>query len=104
VREHGFARTPTSATVRDRCTDRGERVSRAAVNFILTGLAYTGHTPRPEDEARSLAARFADQVETLCSNARLDLSGQEIATLRTWIAPDEPSQPETPRTEPDEQP
>jgi hypothetical protein len=90
VDENGFQRTPTSRAVRDRCVEAGEPISRAAVNFVLTGLAYAGRTPRPGDDAAGLAAVFTENALRLCENARMELSAAEMAALRGRINPWEP--------------
>ena len=87
VAERGYTRNGTSREVRNRCAERGEQVGRNAINFVLTGLAYIGRTPRPEDTATDLASVFAENAVTLCANARLELSAEEADLLRRWIAP-----------------
>jgi len=86
VAAHGFSRTGTSRAVRDRCAERGEHVGRGAVNFVLNGLLYAGRPPRPGDDAGTLALAFADNAVVLCQNARMELSAEEIAHLRSWIS------------------
>jgi hypothetical protein len=85
VAAHGFNRTGTSRAVRDRCLERGEHIGRGAVNFVLNGLLYAGRPPQPGDDARTLASSFSDNAVLLCQNARMELSGAEVAHLHAWI-------------------
>jgi hypothetical protein len=87
VNAHGYSRNVTSRVVRDRCAARGAAVGRNAVNFVLTGLTYAGHSPRSGDTAAVLAAAYADNVLALCQNARMELSDHETALIREWLLP-----------------
>jgi NYN domain len=72
--------------VRDACGDRGARVTRAAIHFVLQGLQFAGVDWRTEgQDAGALASEFADNVIRLCLNARMELTGEEVDELRSWI-------------------
>lgn len=73
-------------TVRDACAARGARVTRAAIHFVLQGFQFAGVDWRAEGrDAGTLAQEFADNVIRLCLNARMELSGEEVEELRSWI-------------------
>jgi hypothetical protein len=65
---------------------RGARVTRSAVHFVLQGFQFAGVDWRSaERDAGVLAAGFADNVIRLCVNARMELTGEEMERLRSWI-------------------
>jgi NYN domain len=72
--------------VREACADRGARVTRSAVHFVLQGFQFAGVDWRSAGrDASALAAGFADNVIRLCVNARMELTGEEVGLLRSWI-------------------
>lgn len=73
--------------IRESCVDRGARVTRSAVHFVLQGFEFAGVDWRSADrDAGILASEFADNVVRLCVNARRELTGGEVERLRSWIA------------------
>jgi hypothetical protein len=73
--------------IRDACVSGGARVTRSAVHFVLQGFQFAGVDWRgPDRDAAVLAAGFADNVIRLCQNARMELTGEELEQLRSWIA------------------
>lgn len=86
VGEHGYDFLDTAKRVRDRCRDGGNPVSRADVDFVLRGLVFRGH--RFEEHANGaadLAARFADNVRSLCLREQIVLDAPTEKTIRSWI-------------------
>jgi hypothetical protein len=84
-----FNLTLTSKSVRDRCADDGESVSRSDVAFILRGIQFSGYrlALRPEaPRAGELAQAFARNVLVLCREAQMELSEAEQDQVRRWIA------------------
>lgn len=72
--------------VRDACVARAARVTRSAVHFVLQGFHFAGVDWRsPGRQASNLAEGFADNVIRLCLNARMELTDDETAQLRSWI-------------------
>jgi hypothetical protein len=79
-------------TIRDACADRGVRVTRTAIHFVLQGLQAAGADWRTAGrDASTLAGEFADNVIRLSLNARMELTDEETGELRTWIGGGEPS-------------
>jgi hypothetical protein len=88
LRDSQYFLTATSRAVRDRCIERGRPVPRRAINFILQGLTYAGHKFEANplnDTAAVFAEVFKENVLTLCKNAQLVLSDDELELLRQWI-------------------
>jgi len=86
VDEHGYDFLDTAKRVRDRCRDSGNPVSRADVDFVLRGLVFRGH--RFEEHANAaadLAAKFANNVRSLCLREQIVLDVPTETTLRNWI-------------------
>lgn len=80
--------TATSRAVRDRCIEHGSPVARRAVNFILQGITYAGHKFEENplnDTAEDFADAFKDNVLTLCKDAQLVLSEDELKLLSQWV-------------------
>lgn len=81
--------TRTSKTVRDRCVEKGVPLARSEVNFLLTGLYYSGYQlgkEIPVDVAK-LAAKLIENTITLCRNAQFQLSEGDIKLIQAWIIP-----------------
>jgi hypothetical protein len=86
-------------TIRDACAARGVRVTRAAIHFVLQGFQFAGVDWRTAGRDTSiLAAEFADNVIRLCLNARMELTRQEVAELRSWITAGNQVQPQSTAT------
>lgn len=83
--ERPFALTETSKAVRDRLIERGAGVSRAAVNFVLQGLIYSGHGLPAGSSPRDLAVAFSKNVRTLCRNAQMELSEEDLESIQMWL-------------------
>jgi len=80
--------TRTSKTVRDRCVEKGIPLARSQVNFILTGLLYSGYQlgkEMPVDISK-LAAKLIENTITLCRNAQFQLSESDIELIKIWMA------------------
>lgn len=90
INENGnYQWTRTSKTVRDRCVEKGIRVARSHVNFILTGVLYSGYQlgkEIPVDPAK-MAAKLIENTITLCRNAQFQLSESDIRMIQAWITP-----------------
>src|SRR5437660_3697096 len=87
----GYHLITTGRTVRDRCAERGEAISRQNINWILRGLSYAGafKTEGPLD-ARELAVAFRENVLKLLRSAGLTLDETELALLDAWLLLGEP--------------
>ena len=88
INENQYHLTRTSKTVRDRCVEHGAPVGRAHVNFILIGIGYGGHRLGEElpEDPHALAQALIQNTLNLCGTAQLNLSENEIAQIRQWIA------------------
>lgn len=76
------------ADVRDRVAARGvsDAVSRGAVNFVVTGLVYSGADPREGQlSPQELAQRWRDNVLDLCRQSGMQFNDADRAALDTWI-------------------
>ncbi len=80
-----FVFSETSKVVRDRSVERGQPVSRAAVNFVLQGLIYSGYGLPSGSTAHTLAEAFANSVRTLCRNAQMELRDKDAAAIQAWF-------------------
>jgi hypothetical protein len=83
----GSGNAAAERVTRDVCGQRGMPVSRAAVRFVLVGYQY-GHVEwtNPELDAVALAEAFTGNVLRLARDAQMDLSADEEAQIRSWIA------------------
>lgn len=80
------SQTVVEQRVRDACQERGARVSRPAVHFVLQGFYFAGVNWRETGrQSRELADAFADNVLRLCINSRMELTGEEKDALHSWI-------------------
>ena len=78
--------TTVSKAVRDRCKTQEVPVARQHVNFVLRGIAFTGHRfGERRESARILADRLLANTLNLCENAQLLLSETEMDLLRRWF-------------------
>jgi len=87
VNENGYQMTQTSKTVRDRVTERGGRLARSHVNFILTGLYFAGYRfdPGVHQTAGQLGDVLVQNTITLCKGAQVELTPEEAEMVRSWI-------------------
>lgn len=81
-----FSRTETSKRVRDDCVEHGTAVGRAAVNFVINGLLLSGADLDESPDAAALAEVWADNVLGLCRGARIELSDDDVSTIRRWVS------------------
>ncbi|NOX61497.1 MAG: NYN domain-containing protein [Chloroflexi bacterium] len=85
LKEQNYNLTRTSKSVRDRCIEQGESISRADVSFVLKGIIYKGHRFSKRDTPRGLAKIFRDSVLTRCEDVELDLSDEDKKLVDYWI-------------------
>lgn len=84
---HGYSFLDTAKRVRDGCRDAGNPVSRADVDFVLRGLVFRGHRfDEHSNAAVDLAAKFANNVRSLCLREQIVLDVQTDAAIRHWIS------------------
>ncbi|MBD7917719.1 NYN domain-containing protein [Cellulomonas sp. Sa3CUA2] len=85
VAAHPFDRVTTSRRVHEACQQSGAKVGRSTINFVISGVLYTGLSldakPTPEEVARS----WADNVIGLCRGARMELTNGDAAAIRAWV-------------------
>lgn len=82
----GEALNVVEPRIRDACVSRGAHINRSAVHFVLQGFQFAGIDWRSaERDPSTLAEGFADNVIRLCLNARMELTDDEVAQLRSWI-------------------
>jgi hypothetical protein len=88
VDEHGYFLHRTSKAVRDRCIEEGSPIARSSVNFILRGIAFSGHRlgQSPHEEPVAIAEHFASNVQVLAESAGLPLSPEDRAHLDAWLS------------------
>ncbi len=88
VNQHGYFLHRTSKAVRDRCIEEGSPIARGSVNFILRGIAFSGHRlgMAPSEEPVAIAERFAANVQALAESAGLALSPADREHLDGWLA------------------
>ncbi len=87
INERGYQLTRTSKTVRDRCVEKGAPIARSHINFVLTGIAYTGYRfgQEPPESAGRLGEALVQNAINLCRTAQLDLCNDELSQIRDWI-------------------
>jgi len=85
VAAHPFDRVATSRRVHEACQQSGAKVGRSTVNFVISGVLYTGLSldakPTPEQVARA----WSDNVIGLCRGARMELTNGDAAAIRAWV-------------------
>ncbi|MCW7752546.1 NYN domain-containing protein [Desulfobotulus sp. H1] len=86
INHSGYNMTTVSKAVRDRCKEKEVPVARQHVNFVLRGIAFTGHRfGEGKETAQVLAERLLANTLNLCENAQLSLSEGEVTSLRRWF-------------------
>ncbi|WP_225753915.1 NYN domain-containing protein [Actinotalea sp. Marseille-Q4924] len=85
VAAHPFDRPETARRVRDACQAAGEAIGKASVNTVIAGVLYAGLDLAARPDARTIAQTWADNVLGLCRGARMDLTAQDVAAIRTWV-------------------
>jgi len=84
--DHGYRFLDTAKRVRDRCREAVHPVSRADVDFVLRGLVFRGHRfDEHPNVAADLAAKFANNVRSLCLREQIVLDGPTETMIRNWI-------------------
>lgn len=83
--EHPFERVGTSRRVHEACQQAGAKVGRSTVNFVISGVLYTGLALTQPRSARELASAWADNVIGLCRGARMELTGGDVQAIRSWV-------------------
>ncbi|HEY0188406.1 MAG TPA: NYN domain-containing protein [Cellulomonas sp.] len=85
VRATAFERTATSRRVRDACQEAGAAVGRSTVNFVISGVLYTGLELDSSVTAAQVAGAWADNVVGLCRGARMELTDGDVTAIRSWV-------------------
>jgi len=94
INANGYHMTRVSKAVRDGCKERGVPVSRQQVNFILRGLAFSGHRlGEKEESAEELARMFHKNTLNLCARAQLELTTDEEQLMSKWLTGREKAEP-----------
>ena len=86
LKENPYNLTKTSKTVRDRCIEEGESISRSNVSYVLKGIIYKGHRFNKRDSAKSLANVYRESVLARCEDVELKLDDREKEMVGTWVA------------------
>jgi len=80
-----FDRPETARRVRDACQAAGHAIGRASVNTVISGVLYAGLDLTTKPTAKRLAETWADNVVGLCRGARMELTAQDVAAIRSWV-------------------
>jgi len=86
LKENPYNLTRTSKTVRDRCIEESESISRSNVSYVLKGIIYKGHRFNKRDSAKSLAKVYRESVLARCEDVELKLNDREKEMVGTWVA------------------
>ncbi|GGB99226.1 NYN domain-containing protein [Cellulomonas carbonis] len=86
VAAHPFDRPETVRRVHDACQTAGEPIGRASVNNVVAGVSYAGLDLAARPSLRKVAETWADNVVGLCRGARMELSGHDLAAVRSWVS------------------
>lgn len=98
INESGYNMTAVSKAVRDRCKAQDVPVARQHVNFVLRGIAFTGHRFGADAEASFvLSEKLYINTLNLCENAQLTLSEDDTVLLRQWLCHGVPEAESEPR-------
>jgi hypothetical protein len=72
--------------VRDECLKRGLLIGRQPINFVLRGIAFSGHRFGSTIEvATTLAEAFCRNAFNLCLRNQLYLNPGEEHLVSTWL-------------------
>lgn len=88
LRENTYSLFQTSKAVRDRCIEKGFEIPRKSVNFLLQGIAHTGHQFEENpltDTADNFAEMTRENLVELCRQAQLPLLPPDHRLLHQWI-------------------
>jgi hypothetical protein len=80
-----YERVATSRRVREACQAAGAPVGRASVNVVLGGIVFAGLDLASAPSAQECANAWAENVVGLCRGARMELSGADVAAIRSWV-------------------
>lgn len=80
-----FDRPETARRVRDACQAAGEPIGRASVNTVISGVLYAGLDLTTRPTSTAVAETWADNVIGLCRGARMELTSQDVAAIRSWV-------------------
>jgi hypothetical protein len=80
-----FDRVETARRVHDACQKGGQAIGRASVNAVIAGLLYAELDLGARPPAPTLAGAWADHVIGLCRGARVALTAESEAAVRTWV-------------------
>ncbi|HET8615380.1 MAG TPA: NYN domain-containing protein [Actinomycetales bacterium] len=80
-----FDRADTSRRVRDACQENGANVGRGSVNFVISGILYSGVELQAGTPVEVYAEALAGNVIGLCRGARMDLSPGDVQAIREWV-------------------
>ncbi|WP_029895602.1 hypothetical protein [Desulfohalovibrio reitneri] len=88
LHENGFSLARTPRSLRDRCRDRGVSLSKSQANFILMGMARSGHEfGAGDDHPAALAKALSRAAWALCREHGPPLSKEETGLLIAWLVP-----------------
>jgi hypothetical protein len=85
VKAKTFERAETARRVRDACQAAGEAIGRASVNAVIAGVLYSGLDLAAKPTAAQVAKTWTDYVVGLCRGARMELTPQDEAAIRSWV-------------------
>ncbi|WP_291811941.1 NYN domain-containing protein [Cellulomonas sp.] len=85
VAAHPFDRVATSRRVHEACQQSGAKVGRSTVNFVISGVLYTGLSLDAKPTPELVARGWADNVIGLCRGARMELTNGDEAAIRAWV-------------------
>ncbi|MEM9554356.1 MAG: NYN domain-containing protein [Acidobacteriota bacterium] len=86
INDNDYHLTRTSKNVRDRCIEKGLRVARSHVSFVLKGIGYTGHTyVQGEEDAYELGEALAGNARHLLERLQVEMTDEEVDELHDWI-------------------
>lgn len=85
VAAHPFDRVATSRRVHEACQQSGTKVGRSTVNFVISGVLYTGLSLDAKPTPELVARGWADNVIGLCRGARMELTNGDASAIRAWV-------------------
>jgi uncharacterized LabA/DUF88 family protein len=80
-----FDRAETARRVRDACQEAGANIGRGSVNFVMSAILYSGTELQAGTPVQAYAEALAGNVIGLCRGARMDLSAEDVRTIRSWV-------------------
>jgi hypothetical protein len=81
-----FQLRDTGKSVRDRCRDAGQAVSRGDVNWVLRGLLLGGHAfGQGQDDVSTLSSKLSGNVLALCRREQLTIDETGAAMIGEWF-------------------